>query len=211
MSFELFCMMLIALFFGLAVTFSGYRIFLVLLPIWGFFAGFVIGAEALQAIFGIGFLATVTSWLVGFIVGAVFAVLSYLFYIVAVALFAFSIGYGLGVGVIGLLNLEQFGLLTFVVGAVAGVALAAVTLLLNIQKWVIIAGTAFGGAAIIVGSLTVPFVFPNTAQLVQNPVQLVLQNSVFWLIIFLVLGVLGVVGQVRTTQDFMIEAYDNRI
>jgi hypothetical protein len=204
-------MMLIALFFGLAVTFSGYRIFLVLLPIWGFFAGFAIGAEALQAIFGEAFLATVTSWIVGFIVGAVFAVLSYLFYIAAVGLFAFSVGYGLGVGVIGLLNLEQFGLLTFVVGAVAGVALAAVTLLLNIQKWVIIAGTAFGGAALIVGSLTVPFLFPDVAQLAQNPVQLVLQNSVFWLVIFLVLGVLGVVGQVRATQDFMLEPYENRI
>ena len=41
MSFELLCMGLIGLLFGLAVVFGGYRLFIVLLPIWGFFFGFL--------------------------------------------------------------------------------------------------------------------------------------------------------------------------
>ncbi len=48
MTFELFCATLIAVLFGLAVAFSGYRLFLFLLPIWGFFAGFAIGAQSIQ-------------------------------------------------------------------------------------------------------------------------------------------------------------------
>jgi len=37
--FALACAGLIAFLFGLALTFAGYRLFLILLPIWGFFFG----------------------------------------------------------------------------------------------------------------------------------------------------------------------------
>ena len=62
MTFSLLCIALIALLFGLAVVFGGYRLFLVLLPIWGFFFGFFLGIQSVQALFGIGFLATVPVW-----------------------------------------------------------------------------------------------------------------------------------------------------
>ncbi len=58
MSFELLCMGLIALTFGLVVIFGGYRLFLVLLPIWGFFVGFYVGAQTIQVIFDVGFYCT---------------------------------------------------------------------------------------------------------------------------------------------------------
>jgi len=68
MAFELFCTVLIALLFGLLLCFSGYRLFIVLLPIWGFFAGFALGANSLQLIFNGSLLGDVTSWVVGFVV-----------------------------------------------------------------------------------------------------------------------------------------------
>ena len=105
MGFELLCMSIIALLIGVAVCFNGYRWFLVLLPILGFFWGFGLGAQTLQALFGIGFLSTVSSWIVGLIVGLVFTVLSYFFYIVGVAIMAGSFGYSLGVGLMGLFGL----------------------------------------------------------------------------------------------------------
>lgn len=100
MLFELFCVVVIAFLFGLVVAFGGYRLFLILLPIWGFFFGLFLGANAVQALLGLSLFASVTSWVVGFVVGAQFAVLSYLFYAVAVAVIAGSLGYGLGVAVI---------------------------------------------------------------------------------------------------------------
>src|SRR5512137_376225 len=91
--FAVMCGGMIALLFGLVLAFAGYRLFLVLLPIWGFFFGFGLGAQSIQALFGEAFLATITSWVVGFIVAAVFAILAYLFYVAAVAIASFSLGY----------------------------------------------------------------------------------------------------------------------
>src|SRR5512137_206617 len=91
--FALMCGGMIALLFGLVLAFAGYRLFLILLPIWGFFFGFGLGAQSIQALFGDAFLATITSWVVGFIVAAVFAILAYLFYVAAVAIASFSLGY----------------------------------------------------------------------------------------------------------------------
>src|SRR5512137_1108670 len=99
--FALMCGGMIALLFGLVMAFAGYRLFLILLPIWGFFFGFGLGAQTIMALSpNDAFLATVTSWVVGFIVAAVFAVLAYLFYIAAVAIVSFSFGYSVTVGVL---------------------------------------------------------------------------------------------------------------
>ena len=87
---------LFALILGLAFCFAGYRVFLVMLPIWGFFAGFWLGAEATTLLFGVGLLATTTSWVIGFVVGLLGAVLSYLFFIIGVALVAGGFGWALG-------------------------------------------------------------------------------------------------------------------
>ncbi len=46
----------------------------------------------MQAIFGVGFVVIVTSWVVGFLVDLVFAVLSYLFYLIGVVLFPAVLG-----------------------------------------------------------------------------------------------------------------------
>jgi hypothetical protein len=120
------CSSLIAFIFGLVLAFGGYRLFLVLLPIWGFFFGLIFGAQAMQALFGTGFFAEVTSWVVGFVVGAVFAVLSYLFYILAVAVLAGSLGYTIAVGLMMAVGFSM-GPLLWIIGVVAGIALAVVT------------------------------------------------------------------------------------
>src|SRR5215475_4857202 len=111
---------MIALFFGSLLLFGGYRFFLFLLPIWGFFFGFALGAQSVQALFGDAFLATVTSWAVGFIVALVFALLSYLFYFAAVAVIGGALGYTLAVGLLEAIGLN-FGLIVWLVGIVVAV------------------------------------------------------------------------------------------
>jgi hypothetical protein len=207
MTFELFCMGLIGLLFGLTLVFGGYRLFLFLLPIWGFFFGFALGAETLQVIFGVGFLATVSSWVVGFIVGAIFAVLSYLFYFIAVALLAGSFGYGLAVGLLTAIGLD-FGFLVWLIGLVAGIAVAAVVLFLNIQKYAIIVITAMGGTGVIIYILLAAFGGFTPAELLMGPVRLALQNSFWWLLFYLVLAVAGVVVQIMANRSFTLESYN---
>ena len=152
MGFEIFCATMIGLLFGAFVCFAGYRFFLFLLPIWGFFFGFGLGAQAVQALIGDAFFATVTSWAVGFVVALTFAVLSYLFYFIAVALIAGSLGYGLVVAIMGAIGIP-FGFITWSLALVVGIILAFVTLRFNLAKYVIIITTALGGAALAIGTL----------------------------------------------------------
>ena len=210
MGFEFFCTTIIALLMGLVICFGGYRLFLVLLPIWGFFFGFALGAQTIQALFGIQFLATVTSWVVGFVVGAIFALASYLFYVVGVAVLAGSLGYALGASFMHLIGLD-FGLLVWLVGIVLGFVVAGVTIYFDIQKYVVIAATAIGGAGAIVGTLMFGIIGMTLAKFFENPIRLALQDSPLWTIFFLILAVAGIVVQIMTTQAWEMEPYENRI
>ena len=206
--FALMCGGMIALLFGLVLAFAGYRLFLVLLPIWGFFFGFALGAQSIQALFGEAFLATITSWAVGFIVAVVFAVLAYLFYIAAVAIVSFSLGYSAAIGLLTALGLPLLGgFIAWLVAVVVGVALAFVVLRFNIQKLVIEFATAFLGAGAIVGVFVILFGGP-AAQVLENPVKFVLNNSPFWLIVFLVLGIAGFVLQYMHNRSWEVQTYN---
>jgi len=210
MGFDLFCSTIIALMFGLVVCLGGYRLFLGLLPIWGFFFGFALGAASLELFLGVGFLTTVTSLVVGFLVGALFAVLSYVFFGFAVAMAAGSLGYALGAGMMNLIGLD-WGLLVWLVGAAAGVVAVVVTLLLNIQKYVVIAATAINGAGIVVITLMFGHVDMTTAWLVENPIRLALQDSPLWAILFVLVAAAGIAVQVVTTRTYVAETYGTRL
>jgi hypothetical protein len=203
--FSLACAGLIAFLFGLVFCFSGYKFFLVLLPIWGFVFGFVLGAETMQAIFGVALLATVTSWVVGFIVGAVFAMLAYLFYFAAVALIGASLGYAVAVGLLEAIGL-QMGLIVWLVGMVAAVAMGIVVFRFNVQKYVVIIATSVLGAGMIIGTFVM--LFNPAADALQHPVQTALKTSPFLAIIFLVVVVLGVLLQIQTTRNWEVTEYN---
>jgi hypothetical protein len=197
MAFELLCATMIALLFGMAVTFGGYRLFITLLPIWGFLFGFGLGAQTLQALFGFGFLSTATSWVVGFIVGALFAVLSYMFFIFAVALLASSVGYGLGVGIMLWIGFN-YGLITWMVGVMAGLVLVFITLGFNLQKLMIIIETAIIGGGILIGTMMLGAGGLALTSFVENPIGLMLQDSPLWTILYLVLVAGGIFVQLRS-------------
>ena len=210
MGFELFCGTMIALLLGLVICFGGYRLFLFLLPIWGFFFGFGLGAQTMQALFGQGFLATTSSWVVGFFVGAIFGLLSYLFYVVGVGILAGSLGYALGAGFMNLIGID-WGLLVWSVGIVVAVVAIAVTFYFNLQKYVIILATALGGAGVIVGTLMFGLLGVTLVKFFENPIRFALQDSPLWTIVFLVVAIAGIVLQILTTRAWELEAYENRI
>ena len=199
------CTSLIAFIFGLVLCFGGYRFFLFLLPIWGFFFGLLFGAQTMQMLFGEGFLATVTSWVVGFVTGAVFAVFAYLFYFIAVALIAGSLGYTLAVGLMMGIGFAM-GPILWIIGMVAGVALAIVTLMFNLQKWVIIIATSLMGAGVIFGSFLL--LFNPQAEVVANPVKTALAQSPLLMIVTLGVAVFGIIVQLRASRAYKLASYN---
>ena len=204
--FALACAGMIGILFGLIVCFAGYRFFLILLPIWGFFFGFGFGIQTMQALLGDGSVATITSWVVGFIVALVFAVLAYLFYIAAVAIIAGSLGYSAAVGLLMAIGMNM-NFIVWIIGIAAGVALAVIVLKFNIQKWVIIIGTGILGAGVIVASFMLMFA-PKALDVMQNPVKAVLSTSPLLAILMIVVAVIGIIGQFKTSSIYKVESYN---
>ena len=194
---------LILLLIGLAFTFYGYRLFLVMLPIWGFFAGFWLGANALTLLFGHGFLATTTGWIVGIILGLIVALLSYLFYFLGVAIVAGIIGYGLGASLMGLFGLTG-GLLIFIVGVIFALVVIVLVLALNLQKYVIIILTALGGGVASIVSVLVMFnqLSLQTLRESGDALQAMASVSQLWVLLALVLAVVGMIWQMRSNRSY---------
>ena len=85
-----------ALIVGLVFCFSGYFALRVVIPIWGAFAGFMLGAGLVDNFTDEGFLASALGWIVGLAVALVFGVLAYVFYEISVIIAMGAIGFALG-------------------------------------------------------------------------------------------------------------------
>lgn len=193
--------------FGFVLLFSGYRFFMILLPIWGFFFGFGLGAQTIQAVVGNGFLATTASWVVGFVLAVVFGVLSYLFFYVAVALVAGGLGYGIGVALLEALGFN-FGPIVWLAGVGLAILLVMVALTLRVERLVIVVATGLLGAEVIVGTFLLLFGGRPETEMMQNPVRFALEQSPWWALVYIVLAVLGISAQLRETRRTRIVAYN---
>jgi hypothetical protein len=210
MALEMFCVIVIALALGTAIAFNGYRWFIILLPIVGFVFGFGLGAQTMQAIFGQELFATVASWVVGLFVAAIFAVLSYFFYFIGVAIFAASIGYTAGVALMTGLFGYNLDFLTWIVGIAVAVGLVFVFFKFNIQKYFIIVATALMGTTTIITSLFFPLGLITIPQMSKLAIFPVMRANPFWLIIFIVLAGAGIYTQIVTTKTFVLDVEEKK-
>ena len=213
MSLEAIVLGLLALGIGLAFAFYGFRLFIILLPIWGFFAGFLFGAGAMTALFGEGFLVTVTSWVVGFIFALLFAALAYLYYWFAVVFLGASIGYSLGIGFMTWLNIGD-GVLAFIVALVVAAVVALLFIMLRVPKYLILIATSYGGAFAAVSGLALILGRVPLEALQNGTVGAYVNDSLSWIWVAgaLVLGTVAFFYQwqsVERTEMVVYESYRN--
>jgi hypothetical protein len=206
MFFQTVFVSLLLILLGLATCFAGYRFFVILLPIWGFFAGFQFGATIFTNIFGQGILSTAISWVVGLLVALVAAILAYLFYAAAVVLLAGFVGYQLGVGIMTGFGIQE-GFLTFLVGLLIALALVALALYLHLPKLLILILTAFAGAGTLLAGIFLALGLISLDSLRFGEVGVILRESWWWGLLFLAIAALGFYVQWRTTMNFVLEAY----
>jgi len=212
-SLEAIVLGIFAILIGLAFVFAGFRFFLILLPIWGFFAGFVFGADIVTQLFGQGFLATTTSWVVGFVLAVVCALLSYLYYWFAVIFLGASAGYALGIGLMAWLGLHD-GLFVFLVGLVFAAILVVAFIVLRVPKYLVLVATAFGGAFATLTGIALILGRVPLSDLSGGIVGSFVNDSLswIWVIAAIVLGVAGLVYQMQSTarvEAAMVSNYRN--
>jgi hypothetical protein len=204
MFFQIVLASLLIILMGLGLCFGGYRFFTILLPIWGFFAGFQFGATIFTNLFGQGFLSTVISWVIGLLVAIAAAALAYLFYAGAVILLAALVGYELGVGIMTWIGFKP-GFIPFLVGLVFALGIGALAVFLRFPKLLIIGLTAFAGAGAILAGFFLALGRISLDSLRFGEVGAILRDSWLWGLLYLAIAAVGFAFQWRTTQNFILE------
>ena len=194
---------ILAIAIGLAFCFWGFRVFLILLPIWGFFAGFLLGANGVTYLLGDAFLATTLGWVIGFLLGLLFAVLSYLYYWVAVILLGGALGYQLTLGLLHWIGFEADGLIAFVLAIVGGVIFAVGFFLLQMPAVIVIVATAISGAGATIAGVAIALGLIPLASLNGGIFGSYSVSDMGWLGIIgaIALAFAGAIYQTRTIAD----------
>jgi hypothetical protein len=214
MSIEGFVIGLLGIVLGAAFCFSGFRYFLLLLPIWGLFAGFVTGAGATAALLGEGFLGSVLGIGVGVVVAIVFALLSWFYWWGAVVVVAGTLGFTVTHAILGAIGFNPDGFVGTLIALAGGVLVAVVALAVNAPKYIAIILTALAGASWLTAGIALILGIIKPDQLQNGPLAAIYStNGILWILVWAAVGVAGIVAQVQMTKRWekdIVVAYAER-
>ncbi len=205
----------IAIVIGVALVFRGLRLFMFLLPALGFLGGFLLGAGAVEHIFGDAFLATATGWIAGFLLGLLFAAFSYFYYLAAVVVFGGILGYQLTAGALAWIGFNETGIIVLALGLFVAVVFGIAFLLLGMPTVLAIVGTAIAGAGATVAGLAVGLCLLPVAQLGAGVFGVYSSEELGWLGLLALVGLAfaGMIYQTRSVGDevtaITAEAFQN--
>lgn len=188
----------VGLLIGLGLTFSGYRFFLLLLPFWGFVAGFLGGAQAVSVLLGHAFLSTPAGWAAAILLGLGLAVSSTLWYWLAVVMLGAGMGWALGQGAAALAGIAD-GVAVFIAGLAGALVIAAGTIVLRLPKVLVVVMTAVGGSVLVVAGVLLLFGIVPVDDFRLGMAGAVIRHSSVWLVAWLILAVAGLWAQLEST------------
>lgn len=191
---------LLAVIAGFAFCFRGYLLMRLVIPVWGFFAGFAAGAGFIAGLTDRAFLGTVFGWIVGLVLGVLFAFLAYTYYAVAIVLAMASVGYLLGAALMVALGVD-WNWLIVAVGVVFGLVLGVAAIRSELPAVLLTVLTALGGATAIVGGLMLVFGTVDTEELGNGTVTSAIDASWGWWLLYAVIAFAGIGAQIAVTQQ----------
>lgn len=187
---------------GAALLFNGYRWFRILLPIWAFLVGYGVVAGLLSAVFGEGFFSSALTIIPGIILGLVFAVLSYLWYALAVLFWAGTLGYAAFAGLLSALGITNW-FVVWVVGLVGAVCFVGLAMRAELQRFLPIFLTAGAGATMLLTAWLVLWGRPLDElswDTVYGPLSNDANGSWLAILLWLLLTALGMAAQAATNN-----------
>lgn len=187
----------IALIMGAVFCFRGYLAMRVVIPLWGAFAGFMLGAGIVAG--DAGFLATALGWMVGLGVAVLFGLIAYLYYEVSVIIGMLAIGFVLGTSVMVALGVT-WSWLIIAGGVVLALALAFVGIVGDLPMILLTVLTALAGASTIVAGLMLLFNAVDVGEFSSGMTTEVLDTAWWWYAAWGVLAGTGMIVQYRDTE-----------
>ena len=181
---------------GAAMLFAGQFVLRLVLPIWGFFAGFAFGAGLFAELANERVLGTVLGWVTGLLFAVIFAVLAYLYYAVAVILAMAAFGFAIGSGLVVALGID-WNWVAVLVGLVIGAALGVVSVVANMPMIVLAVVSSIAGAVSVVAGLMLLVGALNSADFTQGNFTDAVAANWGWYLTLIALAVIGIVAQTR--------------
>jgi len=191
---------LLAIAVGALFAFRGYFAMRIIIPMWGAFAGFMLGAGIVSSASNDGFLRSVLGWVIGIVLAALFALAAYLYYEISVAIAMAAIGFALGTSVMVALGVT-WSWLVILVGVVAGVLLAVIAIIGDLPTVILVVLTAMAGASTIVAGVMLLVGAVETGDFESVATTKVLDDDWWWYAIYVVLAIAGVVIQIQRTAQ----------
>jgi hypothetical protein len=191
---------LLAIVVGAAFALRGYLAMRVIIPIWGAFSGFLLGAGLVSSVANEGFLASVLGWVVGLVLALLFAAIAYLYYEVSVVIAMTAIGFALGTAVMVAIGVSWSWVITLV-AVLFGVLLAFVAIRADLPMALLTILTALSGASTVVFGLMLLFGVVSTTDLDSATTTQRLDDEWWWYVIFLAVAVFGAGAQFATTAE----------
>ena len=204
---------LLGIVLGGAFAFAGFRFFLLLLPIWGLFVGFMAGAGATAVLLGEGFLGSVIGIAVGVVVAIVFALLSWFYWWGAVLVIAGTLGYWVTHWILAAIGFNADAFIPVLIAIAAGLGLAIVAFLANAPKYVAIILTAFAGAAWLAAGVALFLGVIKVDELPNDALAGIYTEGWLWIVIWAVVAAAGIIAQLQMTarwQQDLVTSYEGR-
>jgi len=187
----------IALLTGAVFCFRGYLAMRVVIPLWGAFAGFMLGAGIMS---GEGFLATALAWVIALVFAVAFGLIAYLYYAVSVIIGMLAIGFVLGTSVMVALGVT-WSWVIIAGGIVLGLVLAVVGVVGDLPMVLLTVLTALAGASIIVAALMLFVNVVDVGEFSSGLTTKILADDWWWYVIWGLVAGAGMIVQFRDTEQ----------
>ncbi|CAN7347586.1 DUF4203 domain-containing protein [Terrabacter sp. LjRoot27] len=187
---------LFAIIAGGLMLFAGQLLLRLVLPIWGFFAGFAFGAGLFAELADERVLGTVLGWVAGFVCALIFALLAYLYFAVAVVLAMAAFGFAIGSGLVVALGID-WNWVAVLAGIAVGAVLGLVAVIGNLPMIVLAVVSSIAGAVSVVAGLMLLVGTIDSADFTRGNFTQAVQASWGWYVTLLVLALVGIVAQTR--------------
>ena len=183
---------LIAILTGAVFCFRGYLAMRIIIPLWGAFAGFMLGGGVMSG--SDGFLGSAIGWIVALALAVVFGLIAYLYYQVAVLIGMMAIGFAIGSSLMVLLGVTWSWVIVLS-GVVVAVVLAFIAIVGDLPMALLTVLTGLAGASTIVFGMMLVFGVVDLAELDSARTTEVLADDWWWYMLYGAIAVAGMIAQ----------------